>query len=47
MDEPVEDQVELNENLQDHEVILWEDLEAYGFKDSSFLFTTNEILEEM
>ena len=46
MDEPIEDQAKLDEKLQYHEAILWEDLDASRFEDSSFLFTINEILEE-
>ena len=46
MDESTEDQTKLNESLEDHEVSLQEDLNIYGFKDSSFLFTSDEILKE-
>ena len=36
MDEPIEEQVELEENLEEHEVDLQEDLDDSRFEDSSF-----------
>lgn len=37
MYKPVEDQEDLDKSLQEHEVTLQEDLDAYGFEDTCFL----------
>lgn len=39
MGKPVEDRVELNESLQDHEAILKKYLDAYEFENYSFFFS--------
>jgi hypothetical protein len=46
MDEPIEELAELEENMEEQEVVLQEDLDFFRFKDSSFLFTTDEMYEE-
>lgn len=46
MDEPVEEQVDPEENMEEHEVILQEDLDSSQFEGYSFFFTTDEIFEE-
>ena len=32
--------------MQYHEVTILKDLDAFGFEDSSFLFNSDEVLEE-
>ena len=46
MDELVEEQIGLEENLEEQEIVLQEDLEAFGLEDSSFLFTTDEAFKD-
>lgn len=46
MEKTFEDQVMLNEILQHQEYILQDDLVSYGFKNSSLVFTNDEVLEE-
>jgi hypothetical protein len=36
----------LDKSLQYHEVTLQEDLDAYRFEDSSFMFINEDVLEE-
>lgn len=45
MDEHVEEHIEMEEILEEQEVVLQEDLDAFRLEHSSFLFTTDQVFE--